>query len=126
MPEYGGAVRESDSHSTESSGNPFPSVNQQRWHSTDGKPSNGGAGEQWRDGSNRDKASTGSGRPNNGMPTMANSQSNSPTRPLTPSTRADSARAAARDAQLSAERALAAAATASRAADLAARAAMEV
>lgn len=45
---------------------------------------------------------------------------------LSPGTRAVSARKAARDAQLSAERALAAAAMASRAADLAAQAALEV
>lgn len=108
LPEYGDAVRESDFLSTGSSGNPFPSANLERVHSADGKPSAGGAGEQWNDGASKDGASKGS------------------TSPLSPSARADSARAAARDAQLSAERALAAAATASRAADLAARAAMEV
>ncbi|CAM9726077.1 unnamed protein product, partial [Laminaria digitata] len=107
LPEYGDAVRESDFLSTDGSGNPFPSANLERVHSADGKPSAGGAGEQWNDGASKDEASKGS------------------TSPLSPSARADSARAAARDAQLSAERALAAAATASRAADLAARAAME-
>lgn len=56
----------------------------------------------------------------------AASYSKSPGDRFSPGTRAVSARKAARDAQLSAERALAAAAMASRAADLAAQAALEV
>lgn len=116
LPEYGDAIRESDSLSTEGS-NPFRSANPERVHSADEKPSTGGAGQQWHDGVSKDRGSNGSsGKPDLGMPAPA----------LSPSARADSARAAARDAQMSAERALAAAATASRAADLAARAAMEV